>query len=211
VRRGIDDGQRSGRKTEANLLPLRLTETSGTRFAAAALIYMQLGPGAVMKAIIGLLLGLVIGGFVGWYVHGFIYQDVRATDTFVFLDKLADPLPVLIARGTWRGASLANKVNTVLIECDALKMTCDMSQANVMSLTGGPFLSLDNRSFRITKLDTQSVIAETAQPDLCIRQTLTFDRFAKAVTYVRTKINREEVCSGVQEEPVTLFLGEPLR
>jgi hypothetical protein len=39
VRRGIDDGQRSGRKTEANLLPLRLTETSGTRFAAAALTY----------------------------------------------------------------------------------------------------------------------------------------------------------------------------
>lgn len=51
---------------------------------------------------------------------------------------------------------------------------------------------------------------ETASADLCIRQTLTFDRAAKAVTFVRTKINREGACSMVQDEPLTLFLGEPL-
>jgi hypothetical protein len=38
---------------------------------------------------------------------------------------------------------------------------------------------------------------------------LLFDRAAKAVTFARTKINHEEVCSMVQNEPVTLFLGEP--
>jgi hypothetical protein len=42
------------------------------------------------------------------------------------------------------------------------------------------------------------------------RQTLTFDRVAKAVTFTRTKINNEGACSIVQNEPVTLFLGEPL-
>jgi hypothetical protein len=45
---------------------------------------------------------------------------------------------------------------------------------------------------------------------LCIRQTLTFDRVAKAVTFARTKISHENICSMVQNEPVTLFLGEPL-
>jgi hypothetical protein len=49
---------------------------------------------------------------------------------------------------------------------------------------------LVRNSFRITKLDAQSVVAE-ASPDVCIRQALTFDRVAKAVTLVRTKINRE--------------------
>jgi hypothetical protein len=94
--------------------------------------------------------------------------------------------------------------------CEALKMTCEMTQADVISLRGGPWLSLYNKSFRITKLDAQSVLAEPALPDLCIRQTLTFDRVAKAVTFTRTKINNEGACSIVQNEPVTLFLGEPL-
>jgi hypothetical protein len=80
----------------------------------------------------------------------------------------------------------------------------------VMSLGGPPGLSLYTKSFRITKLDAQSVLAEPASPDLCIRQTLTFDRVAKAVTFARTKINHENICSMVQNEPVTLFLGEPL-
>ena len=55
------------------------------------------------------------------------------------------------------------------------------------------------------------MVAEPNLPELCIRQTLTFDRVAKAVTIVRTKINREDACSVVQDEPLTLFLGEPLR
>jgi hypothetical protein len=67
-----------------------------------------------------------------------------------------------------------------------------------------------SKSFRIRKLDAQSVVAEPNLPDLCIRQTLTLDRVAKAVTLVRTKINREDVCSIVQDEPLTLFLGQPL-
>jgi hypothetical protein len=54
------------------------------------------------------------------------------------------------------------------------------------------------------------MMAEPNLPDICIRQALTFDRVAKAVTLVRTKISREDVCSLVQDEPVTLFLGEPL-
>jgi hypothetical protein len=72
------------------------------------------------------------------------------------------------------------------------------------------FLSLNKESFSITKVDAQIVVAEPSSHELCMRQTLTFDRIAKAVTIVRTKINREDACSMVQDEPVTLFLGEPL-
>jgi hypothetical protein len=67
-----------------------------------------------------------------------------------------------------------------------------------------------NTSFRITKLDAESVVAEPNLPDLCIHQTLTVDRIAKAVTLARTKINREDACSIAQDEPVLLVLGEPL-
>jgi len=70
---------------------------------------------------------------------------------------------------------------------------------------------LYNTTFRITKVDAQSVVAEPNLPELCIRQTLTFDRVAKAVTIERTKINREDACSVVQDETLRLFLGEPLR
>jgi hypothetical protein len=161
-----------------------------------------------MKSVLWLLLGLVIGSIVGWYVRG-LGEQVRVSTTFAFLDKLADPpVPFLIATGSWRGGDLADKINTVEIICDPSEGRCNLYQADVMALSGRPSLSLYNKSFRITKLDAQNVVAEL--PDLCIRQTLTFDRVAKAVTLVRTKINREDACSIVQDEPVTLFLGEPL-
>jgi hypothetical protein len=86
-----------------------------------------------------------------------------------------------------------------------------MTQANVISWRGSPLLSLDKTSFRITKFDARSLVAQPLWDELCIRQTLTFDRTAKAATFVRTKINQEEACSLVQNEPVTMFLGEPLR
>ena len=55
-----------------------------------------------------------------------------------------------------------------------------------------------------------SVLAEPETSDPCVRQRLTFDRIAKVVTLVRTKTNNEAPCSSVQNEPLTLFLGEPL-
>jgi len=115
--------------------------------------------------------------------------DVRITSfAFAFVDKLADQhVPYLFARGTWRGGDLANKINTVELTCTPGESRCDLSQANVMALSGGqPALSMYNKSFRITKLDTQTVVAEPNLRDLCVRQTLTFDRVAKAVTLVST-------------------------
>jgi hypothetical protein len=163
-----------------------------------------------MKSVLWLLLGLVIGGIVGWYVRGL--GDVRAITSFAFVDELADQqMPYLFAKGSWRGGDLANKINTVEITCTSSERRCDLYQADVMALSGWrPSLFLYNKSFRITKLDAQSVVAEPNLPDLCIRQTLTFDRVAKAVTFVCTKINREDACSIVQDEPLTLVLGGPL-
>jgi hypothetical protein len=167
-----------------------------------------------MKSVLWLLLGMAIGGVAGWYLHALGGGEVRATARFAFSDRLAQAAssgePHLLAKGTWRGSDLANKINTVEIMCETLKMTCEMIQADVMSWGGPPGLSLYTESFRITKLDAQSVLAEAVSPGLCIRQTLTFDRLAKAVTFARTKIIHEDSCSLVQKEPVTLFLGEPL-
>jgi hypothetical protein len=165
-----------------------------------------------MKSALWLCLGLVIGGIVGWYVRGLADPEVRASTNFTFMDTLADrQSPYLIAKGSWRGENLTNRINMVSILCDASETMCDMHQADVMPpVSGRRWLSMYNTSFRITKLDDQGIVAEPNLPDLCIRQTLTFDRVAKAVTLVRTKINREDACSIVQDEPVVLFLGEPL-
>ncbi len=97
--------------------------------------------------------------------------DVRITSfAFAFVDKLADQhVPYLFARGTWRGGDLANKINTVELTCTPGESRCDLSQANVMALSGGqPALSMYNKSFRITKLDTQTVVAEPNLRDLCV-------------------------------------------
>jgi hypothetical protein len=163
-----------------------------------------------MKPGLWLLLGLVVGGGAGWYVHGLTAQEVRASTNFRFNDNLADrQAAYLSATGSWRGGDLANKINAVQIICLASEMNCDVNQADVMSLGGRPLLSIDSRAFRITKLDAESVVAE--QSMMCIRETLTFDRVAKSVTLVRTKINQTDACSIVQNEPLTLFLGEPQR
>ena len=163
-----------------------------------------------MKSVLWLLLGLVIGGIVGWYVRGLGEPDVRASTNFTIMDTLADrQSPYLIAKGSWRG--VANKINMVSILCDASETMCDMHQADVWAPLGGRrWLSMYNTSFRITKLDAESVVAEPNLPDLCIRQTLTIDRIAKAVTLARTKTNWEDACSIVTDEPELLSLGEPL-
>jgi hypothetical protein len=75
------------------------------------------------------------------------------------------------------------------------------------ALRGTAFVSLYNESFRITKLDAQSMMAEPSLPDLCSRQTLTFDRVAKAVTFVRTKI---KVRAGLARARSGLTSAEPL-
>jgi hypothetical protein len=162
-----------------------------------------------MKSALWLCLGLAIGGIVGWYVRGLGETEVRASTNFTFMDTLADrQSPYLIAKGSWRG--VANKINMVSILCDASETMCDIHQADVFPPLGGRrWLSMYNTSFRITKLDAESVVAEPNLPDLCIHQTLTVDRIAKAVTLARTKNNREDACSIVQDEPVLLVLGEP--
>src|SRR5215475_10148585 len=113
-----------------------------------------------MESLLLLLVGIAIGALIGWFAHK-LEHEVRAGGGFTFNDKLSDPqASYLSAAGTWRGDNLANKINTVEIFCTRREMTCDMSQANVMSLTGRPFLSLYSKSFRITKLDDGSMMAE---------------------------------------------------
>jgi hypothetical protein len=91
-----------------------------------------------MKSLLLLLLGIAIGALMGWYLRALADREVRAGGGFTFNDKLSDPqASYLSAKGTWRGADLANKINTVEIFCTHSEMTCDMSQADVISLAPG--------------------------------------------------------------------------
>jgi hypothetical protein len=84
-----------------------------------------------------------------------------------------------------------------------------MNQADIMGMGSTPYLSLYRQSFRITQLNAESLTAVDNLPYPCIRQTLLIDRKAKAVSLVRTKINHEDMCTLVQDEPVTISLVDP--
>ena len=96
-----------------------------------------------MKSLLWFLAGIVVGGLGGWYLHP-PYQEVRSSVRFAFIDRLAEQhAPYLLAVGTLRGSiEFANNNNTVRILCDATGMTCEMIQADVMSLGTEQSLSL---------------------------------------------------------------------
>ena len=78
--------------------------------------------------------------------------------------------------------------------------------ADVTELGGTPYLYLDDTSYQIVRRDPQTLVAENKPGMGCVRETITFDRLAKKVTYVRTKIGKESACDAVQDEPVSMYL-----
>lgn len=164
-----------------------------------------------MKTFLIVLAALCAGVVAGYKTHEASTHKVHAVQPFTFNDKLEDAtFPYLAAYGSWRGADLANKVNTVRIVCDPSTKSCDTTQADVLYLMERPMMTLDTSSFAITRLDRDMLHAE-ARPNDCIRVVLMFDRAAKQVSLVRTKVGKGTLCSMVQDEPVTISLGEPWR
>jgi hypothetical protein len=164
-----------------------------------------------MKQSLVLAVMLIAGVLIGYKLREVSIHKARAVQPFTFNDHLDDgTFAYLSAYGSCRSADLANKVNTVRILCDPSTKRCDTTQADVIYLTNRPMMMLDTSSFAITRLDKNMLHAE-ARPNECIRVILIFDRLAKQVSLVRTKVGSGETCSIVQDEPVTLSLGDPWR
>lgn len=164
-----------------------------------------------MKQFLIVFTALVVGGIAGQWLQEQSSKSVRAAQHFTFIDHLDDDkFSFLSAYGSWRGPDLANKINTVKITCDPPTGRCETVQADVFRLASSPLLMLDTGSFTITRLDKETLQAE-ASPGECIRVILIFDRLAKQVSLVRTKVGKSATCSIVQDEPLTLTLGEPWR
>lgn len=164
-----------------------------------------------MKSFLIVVAILLVGVVAGYKLREVSIHKVHAAQSFAFNDQLDDAkFPYLAAYGSWRGADLANKVNTVKILCDPSTKSCDATQADVLYLMERPMMMLDTSSFAITRLDEAMLHAE-ATPNDCIRVVLMFDRAAKQVSLIRTKVGKGSSCSMVQDEPVTISLGEPWR
>ena len=160
-----------------------------------------------MRKALLVAIGLIVGGIVGWTAHSLLLEPVRPSEPFTFNDRLSElQSPFLYASGTWRGLDLANKANTVRIFCDGAERNCDLSQADVVSVGGTPHLSVYKQSFKVTQMDAKSLTAVESVPSVCVSQKLLIDRQAKSVNLMRTKINREEQCATVRDEPLTLSL-----
>lgn len=162
-----------------------------------------------MRTALLILIALIAGTAAGWYLRKADEKSVRAAQLFTLTDQLDGKLNFLAASGTWIGADLATKTNTVRIFCNPDEKSCEVTQADVTALMKVPILNLEKSTYGISKIDSGSLVAE-AQPGAgCIRQTLLVDRVAKRVSFVRTKIKREPPCDIVQDEPVMLYLGDP--
>lgn len=167
--------------------------------------------GAAIKQFVIIASALIASGLVGFSLHQPSTHKAQAVQPFAFYDHLDDiSSPHLSAYGSWRGADLTNKVNTVKLLCDPSTKRCDTTQADVLYLTNRPMMMLDTSSFAITQLDKSALHAES-KPNDCLRVELIFDRLAKQVSLVRTKVGKGELCSIVQDESVTLNLGDPWR
>jgi hypothetical protein len=165
-----------------------------------------------MVKLIGTLVGVLVGAALGFYARGALNTGVVPLNPYTFLDHLSDAqAPFLSATGTWRGADIANRVNTVSVVCDSVARTCDINQADVYALSGSQeYLSLHSTHFRIAHFDQKMVTAVNSLELPCVRQTLMIDRQAKTVSLVRTKINSTEMCGPVQDTPLTISLGKPI-
>ena len=165
-----------------------------------------------MRNLLWVFMGAVLGFAGGWHLRDLGRAPVRPSEALSFLDRFADEqVHYLSAAGTWRGADIANKINLVRILCDATTKLCEMSQADLIDLGYGPFLSLHQQTFKITHADAARISAVESSPALCIRQTLFIDRTARAVSLVRTKINGADDCSTVQDETDTISLVDGTR
>jgi hypothetical protein len=152
---------------------------------------------------------VVASVFGGYNLREASINKVQAVQSFGFNDRLDDDrVPYLSAYGSWRGADLANKINTVRILCDPSTKSCDTTQVDVHYVNDRPMMMLDTSSFAITRLDKELLQAE-ATPNDCIRQVILFDRVAKQVSLVRTKVGKDDLCSMIQNEPVIISLGDP--
>lgn len=152
---------------------------------------------------------VIASGVLGYFVRGLAEQGVQPHGYYTFNDKWSDPqLGGLLATGTWQGADLASPINTVRIFCDRNNRSCELHQADITTLTGTSFLTLDSTTFSISQADAKlmTAINESAA---CVRQTLVIDRQAQSVSLVRTKTNKEGMCAMVQDAPFTISLADP--
>jgi hypothetical protein len=153
---------------------------------------------------------MVASAVAGFYLRELTTPKVVAGRSYAFQDwRPGSQTGVVFATGTWRGADLANPINTVKIVCDGSDRKCEMQQADVIPLGSAPVLSLHSQTFSINQLDDKTITAvdDTA---ICVRQTLFLDRQAKSVALVRTKTRSDGACNVVQDAPFTVSLGDPV-
>jgi hypothetical protein len=102
-----------------------------------------------MRAILSALVGLIAGCTAGWLMRGMSESEPALMENYNFNDRLSDSgFSYLSARGTWRGAPLANKHNVARLVCDAVNRTCEIDQADLMMLDRRSYLSLHRRTFK---------------------------------------------------------------
>lgn len=111
---------------------------------------------------------------------------------------------LITAKGTWMSdTEIANKANTVVLQCWKEFDHCFVSQAEIADY-GGLYLGTD--LYEITKWGLDEVRATSGTAFGCFSYDLTLDRMNQKVTSVRKKIGDDGMCEGTSDKPLMIFL-----
>lgn len=169
--------------------------------------------------IVAIILPLVYWVFFLTFLSG-KRASVTLLPPYFFSDSVAG---LVGASGTFtaKGERLANKFNTVTIDCfnhygdtsfQSLRKSgtgpgeayCYIAQADVID----GYLSSDLQLFTITDWDSAKVVAESE--GLCRKTIMILDRKAKTVTQTGTLINNDGLCKGFSSDPIQSYLSDGL-
>jgi TIR domain len=148
---------------------------------------------------------ILVSGAGGWYLNRPQLIPLQSGQLYSFLDKLEDPqITYFHARGSWKGLNMGTEATAVDVECDVAEHYCRIAESYVFELVGAHVLQLDKTSLKIVSFTATTLSAEAEFE--CGRKTLSIDRIGKAVTLMRTKTSKSDLCMGLDERPFVLTL-----
>lgn len=113
------------------------------------------------------------------------------------------------AQGTWMSdTELANKANTVVLECWKSFNHCFASQAEITEY-GGLYLGTD--LYEITSWGYDEIKAKSGTTFGCFEYELTVDRINQKVFSIRKQTGTDGLCEGMSDKPLMIYLSDQFK
>ena len=165
-----------------------------------------------IKILIGFLIVLALAE--GWFIYMTYNVEKRIIPlhSFIFHNSLTEQGfadTYVSAEGTWiSDTGLANPIQSSSISCLRDSMVCVEARGEV---SNDGYLIVDTNLFDIGTWNEREIVTKPDDSAVgCTRYIMRFDRIQKQVTATRTTIKNTDECSGIDKNPIHLYLGDGL-